>query len=99
MRRATQSSLDMADQLGMGSLALTLMGSGVFGWNEEEAARVIVEALVEWLGSPGKSAVRQAWTVFSSISFAAPCALLSTSLYMAPALPFSAPAHSLLRAW
>ena len=40
IRRATQSTLTRADELGATSLALVAFGTGVGGFSMEEAARV-----------------------------------------------------------
>ena len=43
IRRATASTLEKADQLGAGSLALVAFGTGVGGFPLDEAARIEVE--------------------------------------------------------
>ena len=51
IRRATESTLAKADELGARSLALVAFGTGVGGFPVEEAARIEVEAVREHLAS------------------------------------------------
>jgi O-acetyl-ADP-ribose deacetylase (regulator of RNase III) len=51
IRRATASTLALADQLGARSLALVAFGTGVGGFPLEEAARIEVEEVGRHLGA------------------------------------------------
>jgi O-acetyl-ADP-ribose deacetylase (regulator of RNase III) len=50
IRRATASTLALADELGAGSLALVAFGTGVGGFPLEEAARIEVEEVRRHVG-------------------------------------------------
>jgi O-acetyl-ADP-ribose deacetylase (regulator of RNase III) len=50
IERATRSTLDKADELGCGSLALVAFGTGVGGFPIEEAARIMVGVAREHSG-------------------------------------------------
>ena len=45
VRRATESCLEVADELGLGSLALPAFGTGVGGFPLAECARVMIDAV------------------------------------------------------
>jgi O-acetyl-ADP-ribose deacetylase len=51
IRRATASTLNKADELGAGSLALVAFGTGVGGFPLDEAARIEVEEVRRHLGA------------------------------------------------
>jgi O-acetyl-ADP-ribose deacetylase len=53
IRKATASTLDKADELGVKSLALVAFGTGVGGFPVEEAARIEVEEVRRHLGQGG----------------------------------------------
>jgi O-acetyl-ADP-ribose deacetylase (regulator of RNase III) len=52
IRRATESTLALADELGARSLALVAFGTGVGGFPVEEAARIEVEEVRRHVGAP-----------------------------------------------
>ena len=53
---AVRGSLDVAEELGLGSLALPAISTGIFGFPRPRAARVILDALRGWAGAhPGSS--------------------------------------------
>jgi O-acetyl-ADP-ribose deacetylase len=54
IRRATASTLALADELGAGSLALVAFGTGVGGFPLEEAARIEVEEVRRHVGAGTK---------------------------------------------
>jgi O-acetyl-ADP-ribose deacetylase (regulator of RNase III) len=51
-------SLELADELRLGSIAIPAISSGIFGYPKPEAARVIVDALYAYLDAHPQSALR-----------------------------------------
>ena len=54
IRAATRSALRLADQLGLRSVALPALGTGVGGFPLDEAARVMLEETARHLGAVGR---------------------------------------------
>ena len=59
MSAAVSESLAVASKAGLATIGMCLMGSGLFYWPHETAARVIVEAVRVWAGSHDRSSVKQ----------------------------------------
>jgi O-acetyl-ADP-ribose deacetylase (regulator of RNase III) len=56
---AVGGSLALADKLGLGSLALPAISTGIFGFPKERAARLILAAIRDYLGRHPASGLRQ----------------------------------------
>ena len=53
-KKAVKSALRAAEgTVGVDYLALPLMGSGIYGWNQDLAASLLLEAIVEWVEGGG----------------------------------------------
>jgi O-acetyl-ADP-ribose deacetylase (regulator of RNase III) len=59
IRRATRSTLEVADRLGARSLALVAFGTGVGGFPLSEAARIEVDEVRAHLASGGSSSLER----------------------------------------
>jgi O-acetyl-ADP-ribose deacetylase (regulator of RNase III) len=59
MSDAVTASLVEAEKEKLTTVGMTLMGSGVFGWKADAAARVLVKALLSWARSTGSSQIKQ----------------------------------------
>jgi O-acetyl-ADP-ribose deacetylase len=59
IRRATRSTLDVANGLGARSLALVAFGTGVGGFPVDEAARIEVDEVRAHLGAAGGSSLER----------------------------------------
>ena len=51
IRNATMNSLAVAEENGIRSIAFPLLGAGVGGFSFDEAARIMVEAILEFLAT------------------------------------------------
>jgi O-acetyl-ADP-ribose deacetylase (regulator of RNase III) len=66
------SSLDVADALGVSSIAFPAISCGVYGWSAEEAAPIAVGAVCDYEAAhPDTSVDRVRFVVFSDDAFAA----------------------------
>lgn len=59
-----RSCLELADRSRLSSIALCCIGTGVFGFPQEEAAKIAVHTVREWLGA-SKSQITVVFNVFS----------------------------------
>jgi O-acetyl-ADP-ribose deacetylase (regulator of RNase III) len=59
MAAAGTAARTAAEAEGVGSVGLALMGSGLFLWPEDVAARVVVGAVRAWIAGPGASPLKQ----------------------------------------
>ena len=55
LRRAVESALARAEELGVGSLAMPAISTGIFGYPKAEGCRVIVEEVARHLRKPSGS--------------------------------------------
>ena len=51
-------SLDVADELGAGSIAFPAVSAGVYGWAAEDVARIAIEAVRGWQADHPSSSLR-----------------------------------------
>jgi O-acetyl-ADP-ribose deacetylase (regulator of RNase III) len=56
LTEAVRAALDAAEELGAHSVALPAISAGIYGYPSDEACRVIVEAVSDWLFEGGSVA-------------------------------------------
>jgi O-acetyl-ADP-ribose deacetylase (regulator of RNase III) len=82
LRSAVRSSLDRAAELGLVSVALPAISTGIFGYPKPEGTRTIVDELVAWIDQhPDATLSRVRLVAFDRLT----AGLLATAL-LAPAL-------------
>ncbi len=56
---AVRSALDLADRYGLSSISMPGISSGIFGFPKPRCARVMIDAVREWLAAHPDSTVRE----------------------------------------
>ena len=59
LRSAVRSALELADQLGVKSVALPAISTGIFGYPKEEGTKVIVEEVLRFLKEKPETSLRE----------------------------------------
>ncbi len=59
LRSAVRSALELADQLGVKSVALPAISTGIFGYPKEEGVRTIVDEVVRFLKEKPETSIKE----------------------------------------
>lgn len=59
LRSALVNSLARAQELGLGSISVPAISTGIFGFPKDRAAQILLGAAAEWLDSAAESTLRQ----------------------------------------